>query len=211
MARIIAYQVQDDGFFDPVAFKKENLKSAEVFIFVDDWRKELWIWIGEEADVRTRFISSTVAAEIRRLYGLTFRVRSADQGYEPSDFWKCLDLVPQSGIGPAKKSDLTELIPPKPPKFKSSKTKTSKTTTAKSSKKITKKRKKTSKTTTPLTEYTETKPSLVSTPSCPQCKKGHLLPYSQVINVTSRRKEVLPYAKWICSHCSFSPTKTTSL
>ncbi|MHA2168298.1 MAG: hypothetical protein ACXAB7_00165, partial [Candidatus Kariarchaeaceae archaeon] len=70
MTRLVAYQVNPDGHWDPVAFSPENLKVKEVYILVDDSRKEIWIWIGQNADVKTRFISSTAATEIRRLYGL---------------------------------------------------------------------------------------------------------------------------------------------
>ncbi|MFX0124614.1 MAG: DUF3716 domain-containing protein [Candidatus Hodarchaeota archaeon] len=223
--RIVAYQVQDDGFFDPVVFKRENLRSTEVFIFVDEGRKELWIWIGEEADVRTRFISSTVAAEIRGHYGATFRIKSADQGAEPNDFWDCIDSVPLEGIGPVEdfdntsiskiysheKAELNKLIPPKAPIRSVSKTKTMQEPRIKSPKSLLKRRRKdTKKSPTPLTEFIETKPSLVTTPPCPRCEKGHLLPFSKMINVTSRKKKTLPFAKWACSNCGFSP-KTEDL
>jgi len=202
-SRIVAYQVQDNGFFDPVIFRKENLVSSEVFIFVDEGRKEIWIWIGEDADVRTRFISSTVATEIRRLYGLTFRVRSADQGHEGTDFWEFLNIIPQEGIGPTKEKEPFEL---KPPVLKISKKKTSKKSVDKVSKKTIEKRGQLkTKQTSPLTEYIEAKKSLVTTPPCPQCKKGNLIPYSQIVNVTSRKKEVVPFAKWVCSNCNYSP------
>jgi hypothetical protein len=218
--RIVAYQVQNDGFFDPVVFKKENLKSTEVFIFVEEGKKEIWIWIGENADVRTRFISSTVASEIRGHYGMTFRIRSADQGGEPDDFWGCIDAVPLEGIGPVEdfdnsslgkihsKEEVKQFIPPEAPVRKASKTEIKPKTTKKTAKVTPKKRKKEVKKTkgiTPLNDFIETKPSLITTPPCPRCEKGHLLPFSQIVNVTTRKKEALTYAKWACSNCGFSP------
>ena len=221
--RIVAYQVQNDGFFDPVVFKKENLKSTEVFIFVEEGRKEIWIWIGEHADVRTRFISSTVASEIRGHYGMTFRIRSADQGGEPDDFWDCIDAVPLEGIGPIEDFDntslgkihskekvkLNQLIPPEAPVRNDSKTKTKPMTTKKVEKSVkndSKKRKKgVKKAIAPLNDFIETKPSLITTPPCPRCEKGHLLPFSQIVDVTTRKKQLLTYAKWACSNCGFSP------
>ncbi len=214
--RIVAYQVQNDGFFDPVQFRKENLRSSEVFIFVVEGRKEIWIWIGEKADVRTRFISSTVASEIRGHYGMTFRIRSADQGGEPDDFWSCIDSVPLKGIGPVEDFDKTPLskihsdeeeeklnkfTPPKPLRS------VSKTKKAQIEPNIfPKKRKKDNKKSpTPLTDLIEAKPSLVTTPLCPRCEKGNLLPYSKIVNISSRKKEMLPFAKWACSYCGFSP------
>ena len=215
--RIVAYQVQHDGFFDPVVFKKENLKASEVFIFVEEGRKEIWIWIGEDADVRTRFISSTVASEIRGHYGMTFRIRSADQGGEPEDFWSCIDSVPLEGIGPIEdfgndslskihskeKTKLNQLTPPKAPVRKASKTEPKPPKKALQS--TPKKRKKEVKTITPLTDFIEAKPFLITTPPCPRCGKGNLLPFSQIVNVTTRKKELLPFAKWACSNCGFSP------
>ncbi|UCE12498.1 MAG: hypothetical protein JSV04_09915, partial [Candidatus Heimdallarchaeota archaeon] len=57
------------------------------------------------------------------------------------------------------------------------------------------------------TSYSIIEPSIeaVTTPPCPRCETGHLIPFSDVVNVTSRKKEVLPFAKWICSNCGFSP------
>lgn len=209
--RIIAYQVQDTGFFDPVVFKKKNLKSTEVFIFVDEGGKELWIWIGKDADVRTRFISSTVASEIRGLYGLKLRVRSADQTHEPEDFWKCLDLLPEEEIGSMETKDSFDLVPPEPPIPEVSKKKTLKKPVEKIAKNAVKKRKKASEETTKsLPEFTEAKPSLVTTPPCPRCDQGHLIPYSQMVNVTARSKRVLPFARWMCSNCGFSPKENDS-
>ncbi|UCG01046.1 MAG: hypothetical protein JSW11_15690 [Candidatus Heimdallarchaeota archaeon] len=218
--RIVAYQVQNDGFFDPVVFKKENLKSTEVYIFVEEGKKEIWIWIGEDADVRTRFISSRVASEIRGHYGITFRIKSADQGGEPDDFWSCIDSIPLEGIGPVEDFDktplskihsqaeakLNKLIAPKAPILKAPKTKAEKKSPKNPPKTSPKKRKKDPpKTPTPLTDFIGAKPSLMTTPPCPRCEKGHLLPFSQLVTVSSRKKELLPFAKWACSNCGFSP------
>jgi hypothetical protein len=218
--RIVAYQVQNDGFFDPVVFKKDNLKSTEVFIFVEEGRKEIWIWIGEDADVRTRFISSTVASEIRGHYGMTFRIRSADQGGEPDAFWDCIDAIPTEGIGPMEdfdktslgkihlkeKARLNKLIPPQVPVRSAFITET-KQKTPKQIVKTPPKKMKTGKkqTTTPLTDFIEVEPSLITTPPCPRCGKGHLLPFSQIVNISTRKQEILPFAKWACSNCGFSP------
>lgn len=221
--RIKAFTVQDNGFFDPIPFKQDFLRtknqSDQVFILVDEERKELWIWIGGQADVRTRFISSTVAQEIRGHYG-KFHVRSADQGSEPEDFWKCLDSVPKEGIGPVsditsteeadsmKSSESTKLIPPKSPVREMLKIDKLKQIKVPLLKKSEKKSIKTKKEPAKVpTDYSETNPSLtnITTPLCPHCRTGHLLPFSNVVDITSRRKEVLPFAKWVCSNCGFSP------
>jgi hypothetical protein len=221
LAKIVAYQVQNDGNWDPVNFSKEKLSNeTEVFIIVDDERKELWIWIGNQADVRTRFISSTVAASIRRMYGLSLRVRSADQGDEPEEFWRCIEEIPPEGIGPEEyKDDLikktsVESLSSQSPRSKSVKRKPAKKPSKKAIKKETKQTttkrvtripKSKEKNVESLMEFIESENSLVTTPLCPQCQKGHLLPYSQVVNVTTRRKEILPLAKWVCSNCKYCP------
>jgi hypothetical protein len=223
LAKIVAYQVQNDGNWDPVAFSKGKLKNKkEVFIIVDDERKELWIWIGNEADVRSRFISSTVAASIRRMYGLTLRVRSADQGIEPDEFWRCIEGISPKGLGPEKINDgLIEKTIIESPSSQSSRIKkarkkstiksTKRTTSSKTTaKKVTKIPKSKEQKTKGLMEFMEGETSLITTPPCPQCQKGYLLPYSQVVNVTTRRKDVLPLAKWVCSNCKYSPENSDS-
>lgn len=222
MAKIVAYQVQNDGNWDPVNFSKEKLSNKnEVFIIVDDERKELWIWIGNQADVRTRFISSTVAASIRRMYGLTLRVRSADQGDEPEEFWRCIEEIPSEGLGLEDPKDeligktSVESLSSQSPRSKSVKKKPAKKAINKETKQTTTKKvaripKSKEKNVKSLMEFMESEDSLVTTPPCPQCQKGHLLPYSQVVNVTTRRKDVLPLAKWVCSNCKYCPDGSDS-
>ena len=198
MTRITAYQVQQDGNWDPVRFNRDDLKAREVFILVNEERKELWIWIGEGADVRTRFISSNVAAEIRRIYGLTLRVRSADQNYEPQDFWNCLAEIPKEGLGPDESQSSsvvssTAISSRKPVKAPVADAKLSDST--KSKKSVTPKPK----------GKLEESISQVHTPKCPKCRDGYLLPYSRIVKVTQRRSEILPFASWRCSECNFSP------
>ncbi|MHA2246475.1 MAG: hypothetical protein ACXADY_16155 [Candidatus Hodarchaeales archaeon] len=218
LTRIVAYQVSNDGHWDPITFKKDFIdnkkRSKKVFILVDEKRKEIWIWIGGNADVRTRFISSTAAQEIRRLYG-QFHVRSVDQGIEPKDFLKCIDIVPLEGVGPSvhkkrsssvKASESIEIYPPEPSEREMLKTQKLKKTRLPIQKKTDKRSvKPKNEPTNVSTDYYETKLSLVTTPPCPRCETGHLLPYSCIVKVTSRKKEVIPFAKWTCSTCGFSP------
>ncbi|WP_455142047.1 hypothetical protein [Candidatus Hodarchaeum mangrovi] len=207
MARLVAYQVQDDGNWDPVAFKKEDLKSGEVFILVVEERKELWIWIGQGAHVRTRFISSTVAQEIRRLYGLTLRVRSADQGSEPEDFWICVEDVPEEGLGPMDQSTvITSVIEQtqdvkavnKDTKKRISKVKVS--SREKSPSKISKRKTHTSKKLVQSQLFQKNSRTKIDTPLCPKCGKGNLLPYSEEIKGIT-----IPIARWECSNCGYNP------
>lgn len=207
----MAYQVQEDGNWDPVAFKKEKMKAKEVFILVNEQKKEIWIWVGQEADVKTKFISSTAAQEIRRLYGLTFRVHAADQGKEPIEFQEAIiETFPIRGIGPLDKKAITKKKPSK-------KAPSAKKNTKPSQKKLTRKKKTSQpqKSKSMLTEIpkfpsnikkgsSNSQPELITTPVCPVCAKGHLLPYSTIVNVTARKKDILPFGKWVCSQCKHS-------
>ena len=240
----MAYQVTSDGHWDPVAFSKRKLKAKQVFIIVDDEKREIWIWLGKGADVKTRFISSTAAAEIRRHYGLTYRVKTADQGEESQNFQDCINSIPKNGIVPGLEdsrsqaelmTDTTSLTTKKAsPKKKSRKTtikSTTKQTTTKTPKQATKKastKKPAVKKATPrkaaprktpikkaatekklqkpLNGYLPASTDVITTPPCPECKSGHLLPYSECIEGNGIEELILPFAKWVCSKCNYSPS-----
>ncbi|MHA1205953.1 MAG: hypothetical protein ACTSSO_00115 [Candidatus Hodarchaeales archaeon] len=249
MTRLVAYQVTSDGHWDPVAFSKRNLKVKEVFIIVDDERREIWIWVGTGASVKTRFISSTAATEIRRHYGFTYRVKTADQGVEPQNFHDCINSIPKNGIVPelddsrtqanlmANKTSLTtEKATPSrktrktttKSKTKKTRTKTTKSATKKSSAKKVAPKKAPTKKTTPrkvaprklsskksqlgqktqksLNGFFLASTDVITTPPCPECKKGYLLPYSESIEEKRKEVFVLPFAKWVCSKCDYSPS-----
>jgi hypothetical protein len=230
LTRLVAYQVNPDGHWDPVAFSPENLKVKEVYILVDDSRKEIWIWIGQNADVKTRFISSTAATEIRRLYGLTYRVKTVDQGLEPPIFLDCINSIPINGIVPELKEKKPQIADKKPkrktkPTKKRAKKGPTKKKLSKTSTKTVKSKAK-PKTKSPTVKKAKPKPrlkkgksekatdtylpqdtSVITTPPCPECEIGYLLPYSEVIEQEGREPYILPFAKWICSKCKFSPEK----
>ena len=249
MTRLVAYQVTSDGHWDPVAFSKRKLKAKQAFIIVDDERREIWIWLGKETTVKTRFITSTGATEIRRHYGLTYRVKTADQGDEPQNFLDCINSIPKNGIVPGlddslKKAEIMtnttstiskKATPKKTTQKTTTKTKVKQTrtkTTPRSSKKSTAKKaapKKTSiRKTTPrktasvktsakktgsetksqksLNVYLPASTDIITTPPCPECKNGYLLPYSERIEEKGKEVLILPFAKWVCSKCNYSPS-----
>jgi hypothetical protein len=250
LTRLVAYQVPSDGHWDPVAFSKRKLKAKEVFIVVDDASRKIWIWLGKDASVKTRFISSTAATEIRRHYGLTYRVNTADQGQEPQNFLDCINSIPKNGIVPGLENshyraelmtDTTSLKTKKDePKRKARKTTTkakakktpSKTTSrsakTSSAKKRTAPKKTAVKKTTPrktaprktsvkktgsekkgqkpLNGYLPARTDVITTPPCPECENGYLLPYSERIDGEGKEILILPFAKWVCSQCNYSPS-----
>ena len=242
LTRLVAYQVNPDGHWDPVAFSKRDLKAKQVYILVDEQRREIWIWIGSGADVKTRFISSNVAAEIRRLYGLTYRVKTVDQGHESQIFLDCIDSIPTKGLAPElteskvdSKKEIQKVTPstkkaektttkrktkrkttkpkttkPRTAKPKTAKTTTKKSTTTKTTKPRTKKRtSKTQKSSSTvkksLDTYLPQDTSVITTPPCPECEVGYLLPYSECLDQEGREPIILPFSKWSCSKCEYSP------
>jgi hypothetical protein len=244
----VAYQVSPDGNWDPVAFSKRNLKAKEVFIIVDDEIRAIWIWIGMGATVKTRFISSTAATEIRRHYGLTYRVKTVDQGEEPQSFLDCVNSIHKNGIVPELndsrdhaeiKTDKTSLTSSKATsksktrkttalsKAEKSEKKTTTTISERSAKKPTVKKAVTRKTTPrnlassensskkstttskvqkSVNEFIPARTDVITTPPCPECNSGHLLPYSERIREEGTEMVVLPFAKWFCSKCNYSPS-----
>ncbi|MBY9010122.1 MAG: hypothetical protein KGD74_09685 [Candidatus Lokiarchaeota archaeon] len=68
------------------------LDSFFIFIIVDPKDKEVWIWQGEKASIRKKFIATQKAPEIRDLYGVDFKISSIDEGNEPPEFKKLIGL-----------------------------------------------------------------------------------------------------------------------
>jgi hypothetical protein len=230
-----------------VAFSPKELKAKAVFILVDDENRKIFIWIGKGSAVKIRFISSTAATEIRRLYGLTYRVQTVDQGEESSEFLECIKSIPKKGLVPELADDRPDSMTATVKKSSTSRKKTtaktkqaksptkkarttkSKTTTSRktpgrktparktparktpTTQKTTKTQKITpkafsSKDITPSGNYVSQDTSIITTPPCPECGAGHLLPYSKKMEQEGSEDLILPFAKWFCSKCDFSPT-----
>ena len=85
-----ALEMQEDGTTLSVNINRASLHSDQVFCVVDDLNKNVYIWLGKEANVRKRFVGAQVAGRIRGELSTGFRVRSLDQGDEPSNFFNSL-------------------------------------------------------------------------------------------------------------------------
>jgi hypothetical protein len=86
-----ALEMLEDGTTLDVNLTKEGLHEEKVFCVVDNTNKSVYIWLGREANVRKRFVGAQVAGKIRGELANGFRVRSLDQGDEPSDFFNSLE------------------------------------------------------------------------------------------------------------------------
>lgn len=63
-----------------------------IFIIVDPLDKEIWMWIGENASIRKKFIATQNAPTIRDKYGIDFRIVTVDEGNEPPEFKEIVGL-----------------------------------------------------------------------------------------------------------------------
>jgi len=86
------------------------MKPDQVLIFIDDERRRIWIWKGEKAPVRRKFIGARVAQRIRGQRGLTYKIITTEQGQEDKYL---LQLVSQPPI--KKKDEAAEDTTPVPP------------------------------------------------------------------------------------------------
>ncbi|MBY9014816.1 MAG: hypothetical protein KGD68_03920 [Candidatus Lokiarchaeota archaeon] len=68
------------------------LDTFFIFIIVDSKEKEIWIWQGEKASIRKKFIATQKAPEIRDEYGIDFKITAIDEGSEPPGFKKLIGL-----------------------------------------------------------------------------------------------------------------------
>ncbi len=85
-----ALEMQEDGTTLSININRASLLPDRVYCVVDDENKNVYIWLGKEANVRKRFVGAQVAGKIRGELSTGFRVRSLDQGDEPQDFFNSL-------------------------------------------------------------------------------------------------------------------------
>ena len=86
------YQISEDDSEELEPYKSSShlLKKDSVYLLMDNTLKRIFLWIGQSANVRSRFIASTAAQKLRKMTGLTYRVITIDQGGESKEFLKAL-------------------------------------------------------------------------------------------------------------------------
>ena len=62
------------------------IDNFSIYLIVDPVNKEVWIWHGEKASIRKKFIAAQKATEIRDNYGVDFKISAIDEGSEPAEF-----------------------------------------------------------------------------------------------------------------------------
>jgi hypothetical protein len=86
------FQISKDesGELEPYSSSSRRLKKDSVYVLLDNTLKKIFLWIGQSADVRSRFIASTAAQKLRNIKGVTYRVITIDQGGESKEFIKAI-------------------------------------------------------------------------------------------------------------------------
>ena len=90
-------RVEDDGTLTPASISSmSDLANDNVFIIVDENARKIFIWKGEKAPVRRKFISAKAAQQMRaEKYGMVYRIDSLDPGLEGADFLAIFGAKPQ--------------------------------------------------------------------------------------------------------------------
>jgi len=112
------YKISEDGELISIPLKSVELRSDEVFVFVEDNKKNIFIWKGMEASVRKKFISARSAWKLRGELGPLYKVISIDEGEEPEVFREIIESlkIPLKAAPPAPKEKVEKpkVPPPKP-------------------------------------------------------------------------------------------------
>ena len=90
------FTVNDDGSLSEsnVSSLADLLNNA-VYIIVEEKMRKIFIWKGEEAPVRRKFISAKAAQQMRQEeYGMVYRIDSLDPGTEGREFLSIFGATP---------------------------------------------------------------------------------------------------------------------
>jgi hypothetical protein len=110
------WTVNDDGTLNPVSISTiADLSDNDVFIIVDENARKIFIWKGEKAPVRRKFISAKAAQQMRQeQYGMVYRIESLDAGLEGPDFLSIFGAVPPAASAPEISEEARTVVTSKP-------------------------------------------------------------------------------------------------
>ena len=112
------WTVNDDGTLTETSVSSMgDLKNDSVYIIVDESKRKIFIWKGEQAPVRRKFISAKTAQQMRQeKYGMVYRIDSLDPGIEGKDFLSIFGAAPattQPESAPQRASEVISRPTPK--------------------------------------------------------------------------------------------------
>jgi hypothetical protein len=86
-------EVTEDGELKESPFKKENVESTKVYIFVNDDDKQIVLWSGKDARTRIKFIGARLASSLRLEQGLSYKLMQIDEAVDV-DFIRNMSTKP---------------------------------------------------------------------------------------------------------------------
>jgi len=106
------WTVNDDGTLTETSVSSmEDLENDSVYIIVDESKRKIFIWKGEQAPVRRKFISAKTAQQMRQeQYGMVYRIDSLDPGIEGKDFLSLFGGLPASSQPESAPEKASEVI-----------------------------------------------------------------------------------------------------
>jgi len=106
------WTVNDDGTLTETSVSSMgDLENDAVYIIVDESKRKIFIWKGEKAPVRRKFISAKTAQQMRaEQYGMVFRIDSLDPGIEGKDFLTLFGGLPAEGQPESAPQKTSEVI-----------------------------------------------------------------------------------------------------
>ena len=112
------WTVNDDGTLTETSVSSMgDLENDSVYIIVDESKRKIFIWKGEQAPVRRKFISAKTAQQMRQeKYGMVYRIDSLDPGIEGKDFLSIFGAAPattQPESAPQRASEVISRPTPK--------------------------------------------------------------------------------------------------
>ena len=92
-AKKLKFLPKDDGKDDSNTSEtplKDKLSSDACYVIVSYEYRKVYLWIGKNSNVRSKFIGAKKSQDIRRKLSNDFRVVSLNEGEEDSDFLKLM-------------------------------------------------------------------------------------------------------------------------
>ncbi len=85
-----ALEMRDDGTSFKIELTRKALSPEKVLCIVDSDSRSIYIWQGQKADTRKRFVGAHTASRLRNEQGPHFKVQPVDEGHEPPSLLRLL-------------------------------------------------------------------------------------------------------------------------
>ena len=115
--RLEMYIVEESGELIPSKIDFDKLTNDTAVLILNDLDKVMWVWRGNDINVRKKFISARSASNLNMNKGLRYRIRHLEQGEETSEFLQLFGMAQKNALKMAQIPPETAgpMIPPAPP------------------------------------------------------------------------------------------------